>query len=124
MTRWRHNPNYSREGLAFDSSKSIASQPSTCKLSQLKWINICESFSLLNHQINQNLWRFLANFGIDVVENLPKGIETGIYYGFASVDNGEVYKMVMSIGWNPYYDNEHKSMVSESLGDGVEINVT
>jgi hypothetical protein len=60
------------------------------------------------------LFVFPANFGIDVVENLPKGIETGIYYGFASVDNGEVHKMVMSIGWNPYYDNEHKSMVSES----------
>lgn len=51
-----------------------------------------------------------------MVENLPKGIETGIYYGFASVDNGDVYKMVMSIGWNPYYHNEHKSMVSESIG--------
>lgn len=39
-------------------------------------------------------------------------MDTGIYYGFASVDNGDVYKMVMSIGWNPFYDNTHKSMVS------------
>jgi FAD synthase len=58
---------------------------------------------------------FLANFGIDVVNQLPKDIQTGIYYGWASVENGQVHKMVMSIGWNPYYDNEHKSMVSICL---------
>lgn len=52
-----------------------------------------------------------ANFGIDVVGNLPKNLETGIYYGWASVDNDKVHKMVMSIGWNPFYENEHKSMV-------------
>ena len=38
-------------------------------------------------------------------------METGIYYGFASVDGGPVYKMVMSIGWNPFYKNVKKSMV-------------
>lgn len=57
----------------------------------------------------------LANFGIDVVSNLPKTLETGIYYGWASVDNDVVHKMVMSIGWNPFYENEHKSMVSRSV---------
>lgn len=55
---------------------------------------------------------FTANFAIDVVENLPKNLDTGIYFGWASVDDGDVQKMVMSIGWNPYYHNEHKSMVS------------
>lgn len=56
---------------------------------------------------------FLANYGIDVVNNLPKNFETGIYYGWASVENDSdrVHKMVMSVGWNPYYKNEHKSMV-------------
>ena len=38
-------------------------------------------------------------------------METGIYYGFANVDRGPVYKMVMSIGWNPYFKNVKKSMV-------------
>jgi len=38
-------------------------------------------------------------------------METGIYYGYAKVDGGPVYKMVMSIGWNPYYKNVKKSMV-------------
>ena len=52
-----------------------------------------------------------ANFPIDVVDNLPEAISTGIYYGWASVDRGPVYKMVMSIGWNPFYNNTKKSMV-------------
>lgn len=39
-------------------------------------------------------------------------MDTGIYYGFANVDGGPVYKMVMSIGWNPFYKNIQKSMVN------------
>ena len=48
---------------------------------------------------------------MSVVDNLPETISTGIYYGWASVDRGPVYKMVMSIGWNPFYNNTKKSMV-------------
>lgn len=55
-----------------------------------------------------------ANFPTSVVEHLPADISTGIYYGWASVDNGPVHKMVMSIGWNPYYKNTMKSMVRGS----------
>ena len=56
---------------------------------------------------------FSANFPEDVIEALPKEFETGIYYGWAKVSNhGDVNKMVMSVGWNPYYKNEKKSMVS------------
>ncbi|XP_011694256.1 PREDICTED: riboflavin kinase isoform X2 [Wasmannia auropunctata] len=44
-----------------------------------------------------------------VVNSLPKNLSTGIYYGWAAL-NGEVYKMVASIGWNPYYKNEKKSL--------------
>ena len=58
-----------------------------------------------------SLFIFLANFPVEVVQNLPKEIDIGIYYGYASIDNGDVHKMVMSIGWNPYYHNKHKSMV-------------
>ena len=53
----------------------------------------------------------LANFPEQVVDNLPADISTGIYYGWASVGNGDVHKMVVSIGWNPYYKNTKKSMV-------------
>lgn len=53
-----------------------------------------------------------ANFPEHVVEHLPSEIQTGIYFGWAKVDDGPTHKMVMSIGWNPYYKNEKKSMVS------------
>ena len=52
-----------------------------------------------------------ANFPNDVIEGLPKEFETGIYYGWAQVGDSTVHKMVMSVGWNPYYQNEKKSMV-------------
>ncbi|KAG7476273.1 hypothetical protein MATL_G00081170 [Megalops atlanticus] len=51
-----------------------------------------------------------ANFPDSVVEHLPADISTGIYFGWASVGGSDVHKMVMSIGWNPYYKNTKKSM--------------
>uniref|UniRef100_A0A3Q1C1J6 riboflavin kinase n=1 Tax=Amphiprion ocellaris TaxID=80972 RepID=A0A3Q1C1J6_AMPOC len=51
-----------------------------------------------------------SNFSDSVVDHLPADVATGIYYGWACVGNGNVYKMVMSIGWNPYYKNTKKSM--------------
>ncbi|XP_015264748.1 PREDICTED: LOW QUALITY PROTEIN: riboflavin kinase [Gekko japonicus] len=51
-----------------------------------------------------------ANFSEETVENFPSDIPTGIYYGWASVANGDVHKMVSSIGWNPYYKNVKKSV--------------
>uniref|UniRef100_A0A1B6MDA5 Riboflavin kinase n=1 Tax=Graphocephala atropunctata TaxID=36148 RepID=A0A1B6MDA5_9HEMI len=51
-----------------------------------------------------------ANYSEEVVNSLPVSVTPGIYYGWAQVDSGPVYKMVMSIGWNPYYNNKKKSM--------------
>ncbi|XP_008195627.2 riboflavin kinase [Tribolium castaneum] len=51
-----------------------------------------------------------ANFDEDVVGNLPEEIEPGVYFGFAQIENGPIYKMVMSVGWNPFYKNTKKSM--------------
>lgn len=56
-----------------------------------------------------------ANFPKEVVDNLPEHLTTGVYYGFANVDKGEVHKMVMSIGWNPFYKNPTKSMETHVL---------
>ena len=39
-----------------------------------------------------------ANFSEDVVQSLPSEFETGIYFGFAKVEGGPVYDMVMSVG--------------------------
>jgi len=53
---------------------------------------------------------------------LPKDLSTGIYYGWASL-HGEVYKMVASIGWNPYYKNEKKSMVQKIISRYKRLNL-
>ena len=45
-------------------------------------------------------------------------LESGVYYGWAGLDlsgsgTGDlVYPMVMSIGWNPFYKNTVRSVVS------------
>ncbi|CAG9864243.1 unnamed protein product [Phyllotreta striolata] len=51
-----------------------------------------------------------ANLPPEVVNELPDDFGTGVYYGLARVAGDKVRKMVMSIGWNPYFKNEKKSM--------------
>lgn len=53
----------------------------------------------------------IANYPLEVIKKLPTDIETGVYFGWANIDNGEVYKAVLSIGWNPFFKNQTKSMV-------------
>lgn len=50
-----------------------------------------------------------ANLPDDVVNLLPKEFETGVYYGWVTLEK-VVYKMVASIGWNPFFKNEKKTM--------------
>ena len=40
-------------------------------------------------------------------------MNAGIYLGFARLGS-EVYKAVVSIGWNPYFENKEKTVVSVS----------
>lgn len=54
-----------------------------------------------------------ANFPESVVDKLPEAYHNGVYYGWAQVEDGPVYKMVMSIGNNPYYNNEKRTMVTK-----------
>ena len=56
---------------------------------------------------------FLANFPESVVTELPSEFSCGVYYGWARVGLGPVHKMVMSVGWNPHYQNKKKSMVRD-----------
>lgn len=52
------------------------------------------------------------------IEGLSVGgcadVESGVYFGYASIKLGdaepEVFPQVMSIGWNPYYKNEVRSV--------------
>ncbi|XP_048581109.1 riboflavin kinase isoform X2 [Nematostella vectensis] len=70
-----------------------------------------------------------ANYPEELVDQFGSSLGTGIYCGWASVDNGPVYKMVMSVGWNPYYKNEKKSMETHIIHDfdqdfyGAELSV-
>ncbi|KAH3712983.1 riboflavin kinase-like [Dreissena polymorpha] len=61
-----------------------------------------------------------ANFPIEVVKKLPEACSEGVYYGWAQVDEGPVFKMVMSIGWNPFYNNTVKSMETHIIHEFKE----
>ncbi|KAJ1657306.1 riboflavin kinase [Dispira simplex] len=50
-----------------------------------------------------------ANLPEDEVHRACKNLKTGVYFGWAQVNDGPVYDMVMSLGWNPYYKNEKLS---------------
>uniref|UniRef100_A0A1I7UNK0 riboflavin kinase n=1 Tax=Caenorhabditis tropicalis TaxID=1561998 RepID=A0A1I7UNK0_9PELO len=50
-----------------------------------------------------------ANMDDAVVNGLPEGLSLGVYYGIAQFE-GKEYKMAMSIGWNPQYHNEKKTL--------------
>ena len=46
---------------------------------------------------------------------------TGIYCGWASIgESPEIYQMVMSIGWNPFYKNTEKTAEPWLLHDFAE----
>ncbi|CAN0282080.1 unnamed protein product, partial [Ectocarpus sp. 13 AM-2016] len=46
----------------------------------------------------------------EVGERVVHDTTTGIYYGYAMLD-GTVYPAVISVGWNPYFDNKSKTVV-------------
>lgn len=90
-----------------------------CRISISLTIDIEElnidSFNLerYNKYITISFMTFPANYPLEVVRRLPKDFQTGVYFGWANLDSGEVYKMVMNIGWCPFYNNKEKSMVSK-----------
>lgn len=56
-----------------------------------------------------------ANYPEDVINALPDSLDTGVYYGWASVGGNDVHQMVLSVGWNPFYKNTKKSMETHIL---------
>lgn len=56
----------------------------------------------------------VANLSDEAIDALVSGLETGVYYGWTQIGElgSEVYPMVMSLGWNPYFKNEKRSAVS------------
>lgn len=59
----------------------------------------------------------IANLSLEAVKSLPDSLQTGVYYGWANVNNSDVHKMVLSIGWNPFYKNKEKSVETHILHD-------
>ncbi|KAM3961237.1 riboflavin kinase isoform 1-T2 [Aphomia sociella] len=51
-----------------------------------------------------------ANYSLDVIKKLPSDFNPGVYYGWAQLEDGPVYKMVVNIGWCPYYQNKEMSV--------------
>eukprot|EP01138_Halocafeteria_seosinensis_P008672 gb/GECG01008863.1/.p1 GENE.gb/GECG01008863.1/~~gb/GECG01008863.1/.p1 ORF type:complete len:100 (+),score=13.13 gb/GECG01008863.1/:1-300(+) len=53
-----------------------------------------------------------ANLDPDEVGQNSDKVPTGVYAGWASFGSDTtVYKMVLNIGWNPYYKNDKKTIV-------------
>lgn len=55
-----------------------------------------------------------ANLNMEELGHAGEQLETGIYYGYAKLD-GATYDTVVSIGWNPYYKNERKTIEAHLL---------
>lgn len=58
-----------------------------------------------------------ANFSEKDVLRFSPDLKAGIYLGWAQVDSGTVEKMVMSVGWNPFYKNEKKAVEVHILAE-------
>ena len=52
-----------------------------------------------------------ANMDMKEIGQKVNDTPTGIYLGYTMLE-GVVYKAVVSIGWNPYFDNSEKTVVS------------
>ncbi|CAF0841010.1 unnamed protein product [Adineta ricciae] len=64
-----------------------------------------------------------ANFDEETVDKLPSSIDQGVYYGWAKLltkRNNEIYKMVTSVGTNPFYNGEKKSMETHIIHEFPE----
>ncbi|VDL71566.1 unnamed protein product [Nippostrongylus brasiliensis] len=51
-----------------------------------------------------------ANLEDAVVDTLPPDLPCGVFYGLSRVEGEEVVNMVASIGWNPHFRNERKTL--------------
>ncbi|KAL3729863.1 hypothetical protein ACJRO7_026932 [Eucalyptus globulus] len=51
-----------------------------------------------------------ANLSTEGYSDLLSEHPSGVYFGWAGLSARGVYKMVTSIGWNPYFDNKEKTI--------------
>jgi hypothetical protein len=55
-----------------------------------------------------------ANLGMNELGTIGDTLETGIYFGWARL-KGNFYQTVVSIGWNPFYNNTVKTIEAHLL---------
>lgn len=51
-----------------------------------------------------------ANLSSEALGSKVDDVPAGVYFGWANVADGPVYKAVLSVGWNPYFKNTHKTV--------------
>ncbi|KAI9071766.1 hypothetical protein K1719_046267 [Acacia pycnantha] len=61
-----------------------------------------------------------ANLSTEGYSDLLMEHPAGVYFGWAGLSSRGVYKIVMSIGWNPYFNNEEKTIEPWLLHDFKE----
>jgi FAD synthase len=64
---------------------------------------------------------FAANLPADKFCDILSEHTSGVYFGWAGLRKGGIYKMVMSIGWNPYFHNSEKTIVSGLVNTSFHI---
>ena len=57
-----------------------------------------------------------ANLSMDTLEPLLISLENGVYFGWCSL-HGVAYKTVMSVGYNPHFGNEHRTLVRDPISN-------
>lgn len=58
-----------------------------------------------------------ANLSTEAYSDVLSEHPAGVYFGWAGLASKGVYKMVMSIGWNPYFNNTEKTIEPWLLHD-------
>ncbi|CAN6460509.1 unnamed protein product [Victoria cruziana] len=58
-----------------------------------------------------------ANLPTDGFSDVLSLHSSGVYFGWAGLENRGIYKMVMSIGWKPYFNNAEKTVEPWLLHD-------
>ena len=54
----------------------------------------------------------VANLPAENFSDVVSEYTSGVYFGWAGLSTRGIYKMVMSVGWNPYFGNTEKTVVS------------
>ena len=84
----------------------------TDKPIQLKPVKVVKGFQ----RGSKELGCPTANLDMEELGTKGSEIETGIYYGWALLRDRS-YKTVVSVGWNPFYKNEKKTIEAHLLED-------